>query len=137
MTSPEDNRTAHRSTDAELEQRARRLFLNAAQHLDADTAARLRSIRRQTLATRNDARHTTARWLVPTGAFAVIALASLMIWRPTTHPAAPVSIQAGADAASDIDNDLPPDADKTDPNLYQNLDFYGWLAANDSQPSAH
>ena len=32
-----------------------------------------------------------------------------------------------------MDNELPPDADKTDPNLYQNLDFYGWLAANDSQ----
>jgi hypothetical protein len=137
MTSPENDRTGHRATDAELEQRARRLFHGAAQHLDTQTAARLRSIRRQTLATPLDARHATARWLVPTGAFAVIALASLMIWRPSSHPAVPTSVQASAEAASDIDSDLPPDADRTDPNLYQNLDFYGWLAANDSQSTAH
>jgi hypothetical protein len=35
--------------------------------------------------------------------------------------------------SAEVDNELPPDADKTDPNLYQNLDFYGWLAANNSQ----
>jgi len=35
------------------------------------------------------------------------------------------------------DNTLPPDPEQADPNLYQNLDFYGWLAANDSQPPTH
>jgi hypothetical protein len=30
---------------------------------------------------------------------------------------------------------LPPDADKTDPVLYQNLDFYTWLAAADHHPT--
>jgi hypothetical protein len=35
----------------------------------------------------------------------------------------------------ETDNALPPDADTIDPNLYQNLDFYGWLAANENQAS--
>ena len=52
----------------------------------------------------------------------------------TTAPAAHV---AAAQTGAEMDNDLPPDADKTDPNLYQNLDFYGWLAANDNQASSH
>jgi hypothetical protein len=34
------------------------------------------------------------------------------------------------------DSDLPPDADSADPTLYQNLDFYGWLAANDTSAPA-
>jgi hypothetical protein len=37
-----------------------------------------------------------------------------------------------ASSADDLDSELPQDADKTDPNLYQNLDFYGWLASTDS-----
>lgn len=136
MTSPENNRTDQHPSDAELARRARRLFHAAAQHVDADTAARLRAVRRQTLAASPRSHHAATRWLVPTGAFAVIALASMMIWRPSPQHAVPASILTSADAAGDIDNDLPPDADKTDPNLYQNLDFYGWLAANDNQPAA-
>jgi hypothetical protein len=41
-----------------------------------------------------------------------------------------------AGSADDLDNELPPDADKTDPNLYQNLDFYGWLASTSSHTAA-
>lgn len=136
MTSPEHNQAGQRPSQAELEQRARRLFHEAAQNVDPDIAARLRNMRRQTLATSPSSRHAATRWLMPAGAFAVIALATLMIWRPSPHHTAPPSIQASADTTGDIDNDLPPDADKTDPNLYQNLDFYGWLAANDNQPAA-
>jgi hypothetical protein len=138
MTSPDNNPTGHRSSDAELERRARKLFHAAAQHVDPDTAARLRAMRRKTLTTANGSSHLVSRWLVPMGACAVIALTTLMIWRPSAQHAAPASIQASSDAANDIDSDsdLPPDADKTDPGLYQNLDFYGWLAANDNQSSA-
>ena len=37
--------------------------------------------------------------------------------------------------AGEQDNDLPPDADKVDPSLVQNLDFYSWMAANNSAPA--
>lgn len=135
-----DNRPATLS-DAQLEQRARALYRKASQHLDPATAGRLRAARRHALdATQTQTRHVV-RWLVPTGAFAVLALAALMMWQPPSHApsAAPSpSMQtatAGVSASPQADNVLPPDADKVDPSLYQNLDFYGWLAANDSQPT--
>jgi hypothetical protein len=118
------------------EQRARELWLAAARHIDPATAGKLRAARRQALRSAPARIHPTARWLIPTGAFAVIALASLMVWQPP-HPSAPaVQASNAADAGAELDNELPPDADKTDPNLYQNLDFYGWLAASDSRPAA-
>ena len=136
-----DNRPDHRPehpSDAPLAQRARALYREASQRLDPATTGRLRAARRQAL--QAPPRHV-ARWLVPTGAFAVLALAALMMWQPPAHApaAAPgASLQTAASDAStgpQADNVLPPDADKVDPSLYQNLDFYGWLAANDSQPA--
>jgi len=75
---------------------------------------------------------------LPAGAFAAIALAALMVWQPHRGtPAQAIPAVAGTSVAQD-DSDLPPDADSADPNLYQNLDFYGWLAANDSSaPARH
>ncbi|MFC5524852.1 DUF3619 family protein [Rhodanobacter ginsengisoli] len=130
MTTP-DNRP-----DTPLEQRARELYDEAVRRIDPDTAGRLRAARRQALeAARAPERHR-ARWLIPAGAFAVVALATMMVWQPLPHRGATPSHVAGtAPTTADLDNDLPPDADKTDPNLYQNLDFYGWLAANDSKPA--
>jgi hypothetical protein len=133
MTSSDKNRP-----DKHFEQRARKLWHEAAQHIDPATAGRLRAARRQALETAKAPTHHTVRWLIPTGAFAVIALTAMMVWQPlprhheaTSAPA----ISGGADSTADVDNDLPPDADKTDPNLYQNLDFYGWLATADSHPA--
>lgn len=139
-----DNRPDHRPdalSDAQLEQRARALYREASQRLDPATAGRLRAARRQALGAAHAPPRHVARWLVPTGAFAVLALAALMMWQPPAHApsAAPdPSMQtaaAGVSAGPQADNVLPPDADKVDPSLYQNLDFYGWLAANDSQPT--
>jgi len=117
-----------------FERRARELWREAARQVDPTTAGRLRAARRGALqAARVPVRHAT-RWLIPTGAVAAIALAALMIWQPL--PRAPASMQAHqtASATPEADNELPPDAEKVDPALYQNLDFYAWLAANDSQP---
>ncbi len=139
-----DNRSEHRPdalSDAQLEQRARTLYREASQRLDPGTAGRLRAARREALAAAQAPRRHVARWLVPTGAFAVLALAALMMWQPPAHapstaPTAPLqAAAAGASSGPQADNVLPPDADKVDPSLYQNLDFYGWLAANDSQPA--
>ncbi len=131
MTTP-DNRP-----DTPLERRARKLYDEAVQRVDPDTAGRLRAARRQALeAARAPERHR-ARWLIPAGAFAVIALATMMVWQPLPHRGTTPSahVAGTSPSTSDLDNDLPPDADKTDPNLYQNLDFYGWLAANNSKPA--
>ena len=119
-----------------LEQRARALYHEAARHIDPATAGRLRAARREALASTQQAQrpHHLARWLVPSGACAAIALAALLAWPSAPHPVATAPVTA-ATTAGETDNTLPPDPEQADPNLYQNLDFYGWLAANDSQPS--
>jgi len=119
-----------------VEQRARELWHEAAQRIDPATVERLRAARRQALHSAPAPAHRTARWLIPAGAFAVIALATLMVWQPPHPSAPPPHANSSADAGAELDNDLPPDADQTDPNLYQNLDFYGWLAANNRSPGA-
>ncbi|MFK2932654.1 hypothetical protein ISP14_17875 [Dyella agri] len=131
-------------TDKPLEQRARTLYHEAARRIDPTTAGRLRAARREALAgTQHGHRpHHLARWLVPSGACAMIALAALLAWpsapRPTAEaPATAATAAAAAGNGSETDNALPPDPEQADPNLYQNLDFYGWLAANDSQPPTH
>jgi hypothetical protein len=122
------------SPDKHFEQRARELWHEAAQRIDPATAGRLRAARRQALESVRAPAHRTARWLIPTGAFAVVALATMMVWQPLPrHHAVPTQAINAADAGTSLDNDLPPDADQADPNLYQNLDFYGWLAANNHQ----
>lgn len=130
MNSP-DNRP-----DNTFEQRARSLYREASQRLDPATAGRLRAARRRALEVAQAPRQHTHRWLIPAGAFAAIALAALMVWRPLPHQGGgPMHVTASSAAAdTDLDNELPPDAAQTDPDLYQNLDFYGWLAAN-NQPA--
>jgi hypothetical protein len=118
--------------DRDLERRARELYLRASRDVDPATAGRLRAARRTALA----APHASParRLMLPAGAFAVVALASLMLWQPGgAPPSAPPAVMQSADTEA---TDLPPDPDSTDPALYQNLQFYSWLAYNDTQPSA-
>lgn len=113
-----------------LEARARELYLRASREVDTATAARLRAARSAAL----DAAATPhiPRWMMPTGAFAVAALAVVVAWQPL-HRLAPTSAPHAVTAGSDLDAELPPDADSADPALYQNLDFYAWLS---QQPKA-
>jgi len=134
MNSPDDHRHGSEA-DRRFEQRARELWHEAAQRIDPATAGRLRAARRQALdSARTPA--SPARWLIPAGACAMVALAALMVRQPPRPQpvAAPHAVQA---VDADVDNDLPPDAEQADPNLYQNLDFYGWLATNNSNMAAH
>lgn len=129
--------TPGKRPDMRLEQRARELYREAVRRIDPDTAGRLRAARRQALEAARAPEPHRARWLIPAGAFAVIALATMMVWQPSQRRGATTSAHVAgmAEATTDLDSYLPPDADKTDPNLYQNLDFYGWLAANNSKPA--
>ncbi|MBB5358853.1 hypothetical protein HDE76_002069 [Rhodanobacter sp. ANJX3] len=145
MTAPGNNTSDHPIAghtdlrDERIARRARALYREASQRIDPTTAGRLRAARREALSAAKTPQHHTARWLVPTGAFAAIAFAMLMVWQPLSHgPSVPTSQPVSLEQSAEADSDLPPDAEKTDPNLYQNLDFYGWLAANsasDSQPA--
>ncbi len=119
------------SPDEHFEQRARGLWHEAARRIDPATAGRLRAARRQALEAARAPAHRAVRWLIPTGAFAVIALAAMMVWQPLPQRPATAAVHATS-SVDDLDNELPPDADKADPNLYQNLDFYGWLASTNS-----
>lgn len=117
--------------DRNLERRARELYLRASRDVDPATAGRLRAARRTALA--RPQASMTRRLLLPAGAFAVVALASLMIWQPRVGPTdMPVATQS----AEAEPNDLPPDADSADPALYKDMQFYSWLAYNDAPSSS-
>lgn len=118
-----------------FERRARELYREAARHVDPAVAARLRAARREAVASGGSSMaHRLLQLLLPAGAFAAIAFVALFLSSPVQHNA--VSTPTSAVQAADIDGELPPDAAVADPTLYQNLDFYGWLAKNgDSEAS--
>ncbi len=126
------------SSDKQFEQRARALYHEATQRVDPVTAGRLRAARRTALqAAAQASPHRRARVLLPVGALAAMALAALMIWQPTPRSNAHGDTPGAMSAVAEPDNELPPGADSADPGLYQNLDFYSWLAANNSSQTKH
>lgn len=122
--------------DNHLERRARELYREASRHVDPAVAARLRAARRDALAKADNSSlaHRMLQLLLPAGAFAAIAFVALFMSSPVQRPTAVAP--NGVTLAVDVDGELPPDAAAADPTLYQNLDFYGWLAKNsDSEAS--
>jgi len=118
-----------------LERRARELYREASRRIDPATAGRLRAARREALAAAAAPAHLRfARRLVPAGAFAAIAVAALMVFSP--RDSAPVQAPGATQTVEATDGDLPPDLGNTDPSLMQNLDFYDWLATNDSSQAS-
>lgn len=110
----------------DLETRARRVYRQAAADVDPRMAARLRAVRRTALAGGGRAPARRPYWMMPAGALAVAVLAVALTWQPLQQhrQATPAAQPAPSEASSD----LPPDPDNTDPTMYQNLDFYAWLA---------
>ncbi len=115
-----------------LERRARELYREAARQIDPATAARLRAARRSALAGADGSSfaHRLLQLLLPAGAFAAIAFAALILSSPSERPTSSTPAGAMSTPAAEADGDLPPDAAAADPALYQNMDFYGWLAKN-------
>ncbi|WP_109123942.1 DUF3619 family protein [Dyella sp. C11] len=118
-----------------LERRARELYRESARQLDPAIAARLRAARNQAIANGKGSSlaHRLLELLLPAGAFAAIALVALFLSSPVQRT--PTAAPTTATQAADVE-ELPPDAAAADPTLYQNMDFYGWLAKNgDSEAS--
>ncbi|TBR37244.1 MULTISPECIES: hypothetical protein [Dyella] len=117
------------SPDNNLERRARALYREASRQIDPVTAGRLRAARRAALAVATPPAVTRmTRLLVPAGAFAAVAFAALMFFAPMRGDL-PNRAQGTEQTEQD---DLPPDVSSIDPSMVQNLDFYDWLATNDS-----
>lgn len=118
--------------DRELVRRAREIYAEACANVDAHTHARLATARRNAMGAAQRPSHKRI-WLPAAGAMAACVLAvGVTFWRPASVPA---RVQGPKIAASDVE--LPLDADPQQMDLYQNLDFYQWLAQQpDSRASA-
>jgi len=122
------------ASDKAFEQRARALYHEASRQLDPAIAGRLRAARRTALQSVQAPAHHRMRTLLPVGALAAVALAALMVWQPLQRTGTPaMGAAVSSTTASNANNELPPDLDGSDdPQLYQNLDFYSWLASTKS-----
>ncbi|MEO6968744.1 MAG: hypothetical protein ABI132_09895 [Rhodanobacteraceae bacterium] len=118
--------------DRAVETRAREIFGDACAHVDARIGARLASARREALAAAPQPSHPRI-WLPAAGAVAACALALGVLWFHA-DPGSTANMHAQkTQLAAATDAGMPIDADAEQLDLYQNLDFYQWLA---QQPNA-
>ncbi len=117
------------NTDKSIDHRARELFRQSCHNLPLTQRQALAQTRAAAVSGHRRQRTPRVMWLMPAGAAA--ALAALVIgWSPLGQRhdlASPATRQATVPALATAD--APPD-------LYQNLDFYRWLAAHDSAAQA-
>lgn len=109
-------------------QRAKQLLDESAQQLDGATLSRLNRARHAALAQQR----IPQRWLLPAGlASACALLLAVAMWH--MQPGAP-HVRSTANApiatAPAADSDMQAD----DEDLYEDLDFYAWLDAQDQDP---
>lgn len=113
----------NRDDDSVFISRVKIALDRSADALDAKTRARLRTARDAALVQVSAPHGFSPRWLVPAGAVAALAVvAALGLW--WVPPAAPPPMAASVEEAEWLfatDN----------LELYQNLEFYKWLAAKE------
>ncbi|HET7557263.1 MAG TPA: hypothetical protein VFK08_04235 [Rhodanobacteraceae bacterium] len=110
-------------SDRELVMRAREIHSQACANVDARTHAQLAAARRNAMAAAR-APSRKRLWLPAAGALAACALAAgVVVWRPASAPMPAQDRQVASSAA-----ELPLDTDSRQMDLYQNLEFYQWLA---------
>lgn len=108
-------------------QQAKNLLDDSAQNLDAATLLRLRRARRNALAQRR----TPVRWVLPAGlAFACALILAIAVW----HPHAPQGHANASATAASTPAVGASEALADDDELYEDLDFYAWLDAQDQDP---
>jgi hypothetical protein len=133
--------------DIELALRSRAAFNESVEHLDADTRRRLREARLR--AQQGETRRTGSRWIWPTGAALTAALALAVFLPPrlahaptatTSAPAVVVAplraspaVPTNSDTETAAQTGAPDMAEASspetaDPDMLNDLDFYGWLA---------
>lgn len=113
-------------------QKAKALLDASAQNLDAATLSRLNRARQAALAQRQ---RPAMRWLLPTGlASACVLMLALGIWQARTpqHPDA-MPIPTSKSVANFQPDDLEMVGGDDSLDLYQNLEFYAWLDAQEPE----
>lgn len=103
-----------------LQQRARQLFVQSCEQLDDTTRMRLRAARNNALADNQPRRMLPM--LLPAGAMAASVLALAITWHYSGVP------RNGQPAAPTSTASTPATPDNADVDMYNDLDFYRWLA---------
>jgi hypothetical protein len=107
--------------------RAKTLLDESAAGLDAQTLSRLNRARQAALAS---VRPRAQRWFIPTGlASACVLLLAVAAWHTYAPPGSVATTLALPLTAAGGDIDLVSSDDSLE--LYQNLEFYAWLDAQD------
>ncbi|HLW73704.1 MAG TPA: hypothetical protein VKT74_01395 [Gammaproteobacteria bacterium] len=112
--------------------KAREVFLASTASLDSETLARLRTARARAVeAVGVPARWQMRGWRLPAGVAALIAVALLggFLWMGGAGTTAPAS------AFSKANSDAPLMMANDNLDMYGDMDFYQWMAAQD-QPAA-
>ena len=112
-----------------IERRARELYRQSCHHVAPADRQALRQARLDALATRPTP--LMQRLLMPVGALAASALALVVAW--SYFPAQEQSGQNTPTGTAYTEKTLPA---KSDLDMYQDLDFYRWLAVRTDQPKA-
>ncbi len=101
-------------------QRARTLYQEAGERVDAASLRSLDATRRALRNTTAPARRRLLPVLVPAGAMLAAALTLAVVWRPPHAPTASAPVPTAAALVAG--------ADGHELEMAQNLDFYAWLA---------
>jgi hypothetical protein len=106
------------NTDDAFAQRARRLFDESVESLDAETRSKLNRGRQVALA---GIQGGTRRWvaLAPAGGIAVAAVAALVVWTGSTQ----VDVMESPEVVADMEILLTEDSLE----MLEDLEFYSWM----------
>lgn len=114
----------------EFERKARALYRQSCHALPPQSRKALQGARLNAIATRP--RGVARRMLMPAGALAASALALVIGWSFVPQ-AQQATLQANRYTTASTHT---PDSDNDNAELYQDLEFYRWLAAQDEQSLA-